>query len=118
MKMTIETIAKICHAANSELCYIQGDCSQLLWDDAPEWQKTSAIKGVQYRIDNPADSPEDQHKAWMKDKIIDGWKYGKIKDAEKKEHPCLVPYLELPEDQRYKDYLFIGIVDSLKDFLQ
>ena len=26
----------------------------------------------------------------------DGWKYGPVKDPEKKEHPCFVPYDDLP----------------------
>jgi hypothetical protein len=50
----------------------------------------------------------------MEDKIKDGWVYGETKDAEKKTHPCLVPFHELPEFQQKKDKLFCAIVDALK----
>ena len=50
----------------------------------------------------------------MQEKINDGWVYGEVKDAEKKTHPCIVPFEELPEFQQKKDALFCAIVDSLK----
>jgi uncharacterized protein YodC (DUF2158 family) len=50
----------------------------------------------------------------MKEKIAEGWVYGETKDSEKKTHPCLVSYDELPEFQKKKDALFCAIVDSLK----
>ena len=62
---------------------------------------------------NPTSKPSDSHESWLKEKKEDGWKYGKVKDVEKKEHPCFVPYEELPSDQKVKDYVFIAIVDAL-----
>ena len=47
-----------------------------------------------------------------RDKIADGWVYGKIKDAELKTHPCCVPYEQLPVEQRAKDYIFRAIVKT------
>ena len=49
----------------------------------------------------------------MKQKLDDGWKYGPVKDAEKKEHPCLVPFEQLPKEQQAKDYLFRGAVHAM-----
>ena len=37
---------------------------------------------------------------------------GPVKDADRKEHPCFVPYDELPADQKAKDYMFCGIVEA------
>jgi hypothetical protein len=51
-----------------------------------------------------------QHEQWMFHKLQEGWQYGSVKDAVKKEHPCLVPYEELPIEQRTKDYIFGAIV--------
>lgn len=42
------------------------------------------------------------HEVWAKQRMDQGWKYGPRRDDEKKEHPCLVPYEELPEIE--KDY--------------
>lgn len=49
----------------------------------------------------------------MEEKVNDGWVYGEVKDADKKTHPCIVPYNELPEFQKKKDHLFIAIVKAL-----
>jgi hypothetical protein len=54
---------------------------------------------------NPDANPEDSHNSWLKEKQDDGWAYGTEKDTEKKLHPCFVPYEDLPEVQKAKDYL-------------
>ena len=106
-----ETIARIAHEINRAYCQSIGDYSQPKWEDAPDWQKESAISGVKLHIDNPDTTPEQLHESWLKDK--EGWKYGPVKDASKKEHPCFVPYAELPQEQKSKDYLFAQVVRSL-----
>ena len=109
----IGLVAMVCHETNRAWCAANGDHSQLPWHDAPQWQRDSAILGVQYRIANP-NAPEDaQHNSWMDAKIKDGWKYGPVKDAEKKEHPCMVPFEQLPIDQQIKDKLFCAVVDAI-----
>lgn len=57
-------------------------------------------------------SPSTSHELWLEEKRIAGWKFGPKKDEGKKEHPCFMPYAELPIDQQMKDYLFAGIVKS------
>jgi len=110
----IKFIAKACHEVNRVWCQANGDESQSLWEHSELWQRESAIKGVKYRLDNPEATPESQHNNWAQDKLNEGWVYGEVKDAEKKTHPCLVPYEELPEFQRKKDALFCAIVDIMK----
>ena len=99
-------IAKVCHEANKAYCESIGDNSQLHWEDAPDWQKQSAINGVLYHLNNPESKPEDSHVSWSKEKIEQGWVYGETKDPELKTHPCLVDYSALPVSQQNKDYLF------------
>lgn len=110
--MNIEQIAKTCHEVNKAFCVGHGDNSQPSWEDAPEWQKQSAINGVQYHIDHPDSKPEDSHNSWLAEKEKDGWKYGPVKNPETKEHPCFVPYDQLPVEQQAKDALFITVVRS------
>lgn len=111
--MTVVQIARVCHETNRAYCFSIGDTSQKSWEEAHEWQRESAIAGVKYRLENPSAPPSAQHDAWTKDKLEAGWVYGPEKDAEKKTHPCLVAYNELPEEQRKKDELFQAIVDIL-----
>ncbi len=115
--MDINTIARICHEANKALCEAHGDLSQQPWESAAEWQRASAIAGVRFALANPNAPASAQHDAWSADKQKAGWKYGPVKDANKKEHPCLVPFEELPADQQAKDYLFKAVVHSLARFL-
>lgn len=107
-------IAKICHQANKAYCENIGDNSQPNWEDAPQWQRDSAIKGVAYHMQTENSSPAQSHESWLKEKREAGWKYGPVKDPEKKEHPCFVPYEELPVEQKLKDYIFKAIVDAFK----
>lgn len=109
----VEVIAQMCHEVNRSWCNINGDKSQPAWEDAPQWQKDSAIAGVKFAIDNPDVTPEMSHESWSKQKIADGWVYGEVKDVNLKTHPCLIPYHELPEMQKSKDKLFLMTVKTM-----
>lgn len=109
----IEACARAAHEANRAYCIAIGDLSQLSWENAPEWQKTSARNGVAGVI--AGNGPEQSHVSWLAEKAATGWKFGPIKNPEKKEHPCFVPYADLPPDQRKKDDLFIGVVMAMLD---
>ena len=78
------------------------------WEDAPEWQKTSVRNGVRGALNG--NTPEQSHEGWLAEKAATGWKYGPVKDPEKKEHPCFVPYSELPPAQRAKDEIYTTVV--------
>lgn len=113
MDDTYEWVASVAHEVNRSYCIGLGDNSQLIWEDAPEWQRTSAINVVRFLAENLDATPENTHESWLRDKEADGWRYGPVKDAEKKEHPCFLPYAELPAEQRIKDHLFRTIVRLL-----
>jgi hypothetical protein len=112
--MKAEQIAMVCHETNRAYCRAIGDDSQPTWDDAPDWQRTSASNGVRFHMANPDALPSHSHEEWLKEKAAAGWKYGAVKDPDKKEHPCFVPYDKLPEEQKVKDALFISVVRALQ----
>lgn len=105
-KPKILKAAKAAHAGNKAYCESIGDDSQPEWKDAPDWQKESALAGVQFHIDNPDAEDSASHDSWMAQKVVDGWVHGEEKDPEAKTHPCIVPFEDLPEDQQHKDKLF------------
>ncbi|MGL5156740.1 MAG: RyR domain-containing protein [Aeromonas veronii] len=106
-------IATVAHAVNAAYCAVLGDRSQSPWELAPEWQQQSALAGVTMHLANPDATPEQSHESWLAEKIAAGWTYGPVKDAELKQHPCCVPYAELPIEQRVKDHLFKAVVNSI-----
>lgn len=112
--MTIDQVAKVAHEINKAYCISIGDESQPSWEDAPQWQKDSAIDGVFFHLNNPDAGPDASHNNWMNEKIQNGWKYGEVKDPENKLHPCIVPFEMLPKEQQSKDFLFRQIVHSLR----
>lgn len=105
----IEAAARAAHEANRAYCIALGDTSQPAWNDAPEWQRTSALNGVRGVLVD-GNGPRDSHVSWLDEKERTGWKYGPVKDPEKKEHPCFVPYDQLPPEQRAKDDVFTHVV--------
>jgi len=107
-------VAKVCHEANRAYCQTLGDTPQPPWGAASVWQRDSAIHGVEHAWANPGATPADSHNSWLAEKEAAGWKYGPVKDPEKKEHPCFVPYDELPEEQKRKDALFLAIARALQ----
>jgi hypothetical protein len=112
--MSPEQIARVCHEVNRAYCQALGDSSQLPWEIAPQWQRDSAINGVAFHLASPLAVPEDSHAEWMRNKTADGWKWGPAKDEAKKEHNCIVPYAELPVEQKAKDYIFRAVVHALR----
>jgi hypothetical protein len=114
MEDDIEFIARIAHEINRAYCESLGDHSQVSWNDAEQWQKDSAINGVKYKLSHPLATPEDMHKSWLQEKVNDGWIYGPIKDVQMKQHPCMVDYNNLPQEQRSKDHIFSAVVNLFK----
>jgi hypothetical protein len=115
--MTVDKIAEVAHETNRAYCETIGDFTQPSWQNAPDWQTQSAIRGVEFHIANPDAGCSASHESWLKEKQEDGWKYGEVKDPEKKEHPCFVAYRELPAEQKVKDALFVGVVRAMKILL-
>lgn len=115
----IERIACRCHESNRIYCQSMSDNSQASWFDAPEWQKESARDGVLFMIRNNFPTPAESHQNWMNHKHHDGWVLGPVKDEVAKTHPCMVPYDNLPEDQRKKDHIFRNtVISELKRIVQ
>lgn len=43
------------------------------------------------------------HEVWSQERMKHGWRYGTARNDEKKLHPCLVEYEQLPESEKEYD---------------
>jgi len=43
------------------------------------------------------------HEVWAQNRMKEGWTYGPVRDDQKRQTPCLVPYEELPEEEKAYD---------------
>ena len=112
MPYTDEQIAQVCHEANRALQLIAGDhAPSPPWDDAPESQRTAAIRGI--TAARAGATPEELHEDWCQGKRGAGWIYGPVKNELALTHPCLVPYEKLPESDRMKDAVYGAIVKAM-----
>ncbi len=115
--MDYQMIAEVAHEVNKACCEFHGDDTQLPWDEAPDWQRDSSIAGVKFVIENPNATAEDVHDSWVQTKLDAGWFWGPVKDADKKEHPCIVGYDSLPDEQKLKDHLYRAVVTTMAEFI-
>lgn len=58
---------------------------------------------------------ENTHDVWAKQRMDEGWTYGPERNDREKEHPCLIPYRELPESE--KEYDRRASMETLKFIL-
>ncbi len=111
--MTNEEIARVAHEVNRGYCESLGDQSQPVWEEAPDWQKTSAMNGVELHSNGDV-GPEASHENWMAEKAKGGWTYGPEKNLVAKTHPCFLPFGDLPAEQKSKDHIFRAVVHALR----
>jgi hypothetical protein len=123
MDQRVELIAAACHQAWYAYTVLALGEEGKTWQEAPEWQRSSIRHAVKFwdELDVAHTSFETlcaaTHVAWMNHKLRDGWKLGPVKDEAKKEHPCLVPYEQLPLAQRKKDEVVLRAYLALRGIL-
>ena len=59
---------------------------------------------------------ENTHDNWAAGRIAEGWTYGPVRNDELKQHPCLIPYNELPDSE--KEYDRVTSMETLKAILK
>ena len=64
---------------------------------------TSAIRLSPALLELTEQIAANVHEVWAQQRIADGWRYGRERNDERKEHPCLVPYDELPDSEKQYD---------------
>lgn len=110
--MTTESIAKVCHAAIAALNQSEG-WTYPLWDFLSPEDKDLFIGGVLEVLAHPGVTPEEIHNYWVADRAAAGWTFANVRSFERREHPSMVPFAQLPVTEQVKDTLFVNIVHAL-----
>jgi RyR domain len=117
MRLTTEQVASIAHEANRRVRHLLKEDPVPAWDHTSQDIQQSVVNGVRYRLQHPDATDAENHDNWVKFKTEQGWKLGAREDRSAKIHPNLVPYDELPEEQKIKDALFASVVRGLSDYV-
>ena len=112
--LTELNIAQACYDVNREYCKSLNDYSLPLWKDTSLEIKQGYKAAVKFHLAHPLATPSESHDLWMKSKTDSGWEFGPEKDDAKKQHPNILPYNLLNEEQKLKDIIFKSIVSALK----
>jgi len=43
------------------------------------------------------------HEVWAQERMAQGWRFGPARNDQRKEHPSLIPYEQLPEKEKVYD---------------
>lgn len=100
--------ARVCHAVTKALNDSRGEVTLdfgLI--------RTGLIHAIQDALDDPSIDGRTMHQSWMEDKLARGWVHGDDKDPVRKTHPCILPYDELPPEQRVKDDLILAVAREM-----
>ncbi|PIG96888.1 RyR domain-containing protein [Deinococcus sp. UR1] len=104
----LDLLAATAHELNRKYRMSIGESADPHWEDVSPEMRRSTLLGVRGALSG--NTPEQQHELWRATRIADGWVHGPVKDTEFRTHPALVPYSELPREQRLKDTLFRNVV--------
>ena len=105
-------VARIVHEINRLYCEGLGQY-QPRWENTSDWQRDSTYQLIEKIIANPNIKNSECFEEWKKNKIEDGWRYGPKKDENKKTHPCIVDWENLPIQEREKDPILIHVIKGL-----
>ena len=110
---TIDSIAQTVHAALSAWSVAHDQPAYPAWSEAEDWMRDSTRQSVREALADPEGSAGRQHDQWVKQKADAGWRYGETKDADRKTHPMMVEFAELPDFEQRKDAIVIALAKAL-----
>ena len=107
-----ETVARACHAVNDIMKDAQDDPGPSVpFSWMPPEEQEIVIAGV--RAARQGATPRELFDRWASAKRALGWTWGPARDPDRKTHPNLVAYDDLPAAQRDKDRVFLAIVTAM-----
>jgi hypothetical protein len=115
--MTPGDIARVLYEVNRAYCTAIGDSVPPPWEQASLEDIEAWANGVEFHMGVPFEPASLGHENWLELRKAQGWVYGPVTDHERKIHSCLVPFDELPAEQKAKDYIAQAIVLNLMPYI-
>ena len=72
-----------------------------------DWRAADLVFGEVGGVDEVEAMARMEHDLWCQELLVDGWRKGSEKSKVQKIHPALVPWDDLPEDEKAKNKIFI-----------
>lgn len=109
----IHEIARVAHEAVCGVRLGFGEGESVPWSDTSPEEKSMASHMVVTIMRRPHLDSEQLHQDYCNDMVAKGWQYGPEHDAAAKLSPLLVPFGQLPVEQRVEDQVFRQVVMAL-----
>lgn len=80
---------------------------------SPERYRPAPLDTAAVRLPDEAEAvlevlARNAHEAWALERFSDGWRWGPQRDEAARLHPSLVPYEQLPEEEKKYDRIAVG----------
>ncbi|HEX4484967.1 MAG TPA: RyR domain-containing protein [Terriglobales bacterium] len=69
----------------------------------PQPVDTSSIELSRDIVELTERLAENTHEVWARERMAQGWTFGRERNDARKQHPSLIPYKELPESEKIYD---------------
>ena len=95
---------------------------QLVTRGSPDGYRPEPVKTTGIELDASIEPliellARNVHDLWAQERLAQGWTYGPARDDSRKQHPCLVPYEELPESEKeYDRQVAVGTLKAIAAF--
>ena len=105
----IGIVAKVIHSANrAYVDAIGGRAFNPTWEEYGESKRQDLINAIINTVKDPQ-TPQASHENWCVAMEKAGWSKDIKLDYNRKTHPNMVPYDQLPFEEQFKDQLYMGI---------
>jgi len=111
--LTNDDIAQISYETARAWSRVTGGERLPSWGSLSDREKRRAISDAERLRPPPEATLAEWHAARVAEMKADKWVYGEKKDTDRKVHPCLVPFEDLPRSEIVKIGLFIKLTRSL-----
>ena len=110
------TIAALCFSALRAQAEAYGQ-PMPTWEEAAPERQQAVVDEVMMYLNNPELTCYQAHGAWIDTMLAAGWSRGPEYSADKKQHPGLMPFVDLPAERQAEKLITRTLVLELAPFL-